>query len=484
MTLRRLQIIGFLLQRSWTAWISIGAFFVFLMAGQQEFAGLFILLGAVLAMNGLAKTDLILAHRTPQWWREHRALHLLHHINSEGEMAGCLIGLITVATLWLSGYDLSHMHWPVGAFFTLLGIMSAASLTVPYMMPVLGALERISKFVAVYFGSLLSSLTGEPGAAVFLTRYIEPRVKEENRAKVATGLAATIGSGGGLMYHAAPPILIVWSILQSEFGWNLTHLWLYVGLGCLAHVFLGTLYVIRYIEPKQQNTEPASWYGNILLISLVVLVGLHIFSPGNLLWVLDVMIGIVNIVVMSRRYRKRIAARVAQVNGDEHSAKSESDEELESLQEERFAFQWQPLLLATLLVALEIIGLAGEPFILMVASLIPATWPLLTIAIVVFFLSAITSHFADNALASRVYIIVAVAFIPILGLDAATVIAIAVIMGALFGGLLLIPANLPNFAIARILRVLAGEWAAVSWRLYPTAIAYLFVLAFWSWWLG
>jgi predicted cation transporter len=87
---------------------------------------------------------------------------------------------------------------------------------------------------------------------------------------------------------------------------------------------------------------------------------------------------------------------------------------------------------------------------------IPTDMPVLALGIILFISTAVVSHFADNALASRIF--VAVIFsMPVAATNGSFLIA-SVLIGALFGGFLLIPGNIPNFPIARILSVDSGVW--------------------------
>lgn len=437
---------------SWLAWAALfGYIAVEISHGNPLVAGGLILAAAILAMNGLARTDFWLTSRGPNWWRHHKYLRFFHHITDEGELAGIFIGLIALSLLYFNGAH-EHIHFAYKEAFTLLGIMSAANLAVLHMMPVMSFLEKIGGVKLVIIGgSLLSSLTGEPAASVFLADYLKKRVDEKDRAKLATGLATTIGSGGSFMPFAAPPILIVWGVLASKFGWGIPELISFVGVGCFFHVFITTFRFSKYIKIIEPTTKKMSSKGVIYLILLSIVILWHIFYPSTLLWIFDAIIGFTSWFVANKKYKN--------CNEDD--------------MEEAFTAKWQPLILAALLMALEIIGIVADPLITTIAQQIPTTWPPLAIAFALFFITTWTSHFADNALASRVFIMIPVALIPVFSQPIAALLAASVIMGALFGGFLMIPANLPNFYLARAFKVTPGAWIRVSWHLYLTIIAYI-----------
>lgn len=437
---------------SWLAWAALfGYVAVEVSRGSPLIAGALILAAAILAMNGLARTDFWLTSRGPLWWRHHKYLRFFHHITNEGELAGILIGTTALALLYLTGNG-GHVHFAYKEAFTLLGIMSAANLAVTHLTPVMGVLEKIGgPKLVIIGGSLLSSLTGEPAASVFLAEYLKQRVKDSNRSKLATGLAATIGSGGGLMPFAAPPILIVWSVLSDKFGWGIPELIGLVGVGCAIHVVVSAFKFSHLVEKSNDKKIKLNLTGSLFLAMLAVVILWHIFFPGLILWIVDAILGFISWYLAKQKYRDCP----------------------EEKREEAFTAKWQPLILAALLMALEIIGIVADPLIATLSGFIPTAWPPLAIGFALFFATAFTSHFADNALASRVFIMIPVAMIPALGPVIASLLAAAVVMGALFGGFLMIPANLPNFYLARVFKVTPGAWVSVSWKLYLTVLAYL-----------
>jgi len=437
---------------SWAAWTALFVMVgVMLSDGSPLISGAAVLIAAILGMNGLARTDMWLTSEGPSWWRKHKYLRFFHHITDEGELAGIFVGAIALIMLFIIGQG-SHVHFPYREALTLLGIMSAANIAVRHMIPIMGIIERFFGIRGVIIvGSLLSSLTGEPAASVFLAEYVKKRVKEEDRARVATGLAATIGSGGGLMPFAAPPILIVFSILVAEFNWGIPTLIAFVGAGCTAHVIVASFWFSKYIKPHEENHPKLEKKGFLFLGLMAVVVLWHILYPGIALWIFDVMLGITSWYLANKKYKNCP----------------------EDIREEAFTAKWQPIILSVLLVALEIIGVVADPLITSIANQIPITFPPIIIAFMLFFVTAWVSHFADNALASRVFIMVAVVLKGTFGMEVGSIFAAAVIMGALFGGFLLIPANLPNFYLARALKVTPGAWVKISWILYPSGIAYV-----------
>lgn len=410
--------------------------------GSPMISGGFALLTILLAMNGLARTELWLTSRGPDWWKHHPVLKPLHHISEEGELAGIFVGASVLFAHMLVMAGGSKIHLPISEALTLLGIMSVASATAQHMLPILEWLsKRSGVFGAIFFGSILSSVTGEPAAAVFLSRFVDETVAEEERARVATGIAATIGSGGGLLPFAAPPVLIVWSTLQTKLHWGYGTLFLFVGLGCLLHVGVVAWKVRRFlpVNPSGSTRQEYPMTRSTLFASLALLavVSLNIWAPHS-----GEVMG-VNLLVGGLCIGEALRGKKG------------------------FVETWQPLILALLLMALEVIGHEADPLLGAVAAMIPQSWNLFIIGIVLWYASAFTSHFADNALASRVYMAAAVSIGAAASQpQAGSFLAACVVLGALFGGFALIPANLPNFAISRILQVSPGEWLRTASREY------------------
>ena len=479
---RRFPTIRFLLQRSWGGWIAFIVFVFFYSTHEYTFAGLFIIISAVMAMNGLAKTDLVLAHRTPNWWRKHPTLKALHFINSEGEMAGIFIGVLTLIVIGIThSADLEHIHWPIGEAFTLYGIMSFANWTVHHMVAIMTVVEKYTgKLGVVFLGSLLSALTGEPAAAVFLSEYLSDRVTPQNKAKLATSLAGSIGSGGGWLPFAAPPILIIWGILSHEFGWSIVNLMLFIGLGCITHAFVVSLIASKYIKDPDEELSTKNLKPALLTFGFLgALVMAHILMHGPVMWLIDAIIGINVSFTLAQLYKDNLMdlVTIKKLKTDEMCR---DDEDYEHMAEKAFSSTFQPMLLAFLLMALEVIGYAAEPFIEIIAKAIPESWPILVTGLFLFYVTAAVSHFADNALASRIFIVVAIAFMGRFGAAVGSFLAIAVVYGALYGGFLMIPANLPNFAISRAFHVDAGTWIKNAIGLYWTGIVYVSALIVWS----
>lgn len=436
----------------------------------ELFSGGFLMLALLFAMNGMSRTELLLGNDAPLWWKQSRMTKWLHFVHDEGEMAGIFQVVVVLLVAFLTNVSI-HFHLdhtapitpltiPVSEPLTLLGIMSAAQLAVRNMAPVMGALERIFGLRwAIAIFSLLGSLAGEPSVAVNLTAYVKDRIKDENRAKASVGLGAVIGFGGGLTWFAAPPILIVAAVLQTSFGWTLYDLLLYVGGGCVLSVVViawRLASLIEHVEPKRDRIR-VGWQLPLLIFVIVA----NFVAPHEVaVWLLNGSVGLINIVLQLQRYGL-----------DGHG--------------EPFQATWQPLILALLLGSLEIAGQVIDPLLSWVGSGIPtivvpwleiqvaSAFPGLSdwyqlrlvafaVGVVLWYLSGFTSHFADNALASRVYI--SVAIVVAIGFneidpEIGSLMAMAVILGSLFGGLALIPANLPNFVIAKIMEVGPGDWA-------------------------
>lgn len=461
------------------AWGFIVLFIICLLLSQPIIAGFFIVLGAVCFMNGLGRTDLLRADT--RWWQEHPVMRYFHFWTSEGELAGIITGAVVWLTLYLIDKEaLSHIHMPWTEAFTLLGIMSMANLIVANMKTIMALIERFSnRWVVVFFGSILSSVTGEPAAAIFLSDYIYNRVPEEKHAKTATSLAASIGSGGGLLPFAAPPILIVWPYLQSQLGWSILDLVMYVAVGCILHAAVSATYVARYMRKDTRHSVKNVPMAVVALTLMAVLVAMHI-AHFWLVYYIDVVIAVLASGFLFWQYTKQIKEYV-DVHGLHTRIQREKNSEFVELKERRFSAVFQPVILAGLLIALEIIGVAAEPFIGYLAELIPTTLPLFAVGLMLFFATAWVSHFADNALASRVFIVIALGFIGTHGAEVASVLAACVLYGALFGGFLTIPANLPNFAINRRFKVDPKPWIQAAVPLYITVVVYVMAIALQFW---
>lgn len=450
------------LVESWVAWALLCAYITLNIvwggAPNMLVLGGLALLTILLAMNGLARTELWMTSRSPQWFRHHPVARVLHHVHNEGEMAGIAISAVVLVFQLVRGV---HVHFALVEAFTLLGIMSAANLAVHQMMPIMSRIEgRLGVLGAIVLGSLLSSLTGEPAAAIFLSEFFKNRVQKKDREKVATALGATIGSGGGLMPFSAPPILIVWAILQKQFGWTLTDLWMFVGGGCVLHVLIVAWKLRHMILTLELVEKPATEEKKVRIVEfwplavLVAVVALNVTYEFHhltaLTWSVDGLVGVWALV---------------------RALRDPSVVETEGHEQEGHGREWQPLTLALLLMGLEIVGVEAEPLLMHLAGFIPETLPTFAVALMLWYATAFTSHFADNALASRVFITVAAALTATLGNG--DLFALSVVLGALFGGFLLIPANLPNFAISAEFGVSSGGWASTAWRWYWSGIVHV-----------
>lgn len=456
--------------QSWLAWGLLWAYVTLQLTQQLPdplWSGGLALMAILLAMNGLSRTELWWTSRSPEWFRHHPFARRFHHLHNEGELAGIFVAGVVLGCQLLRH---EHIHFAFVEAFTLLGIMSAANIAVSKMMPIMAGVERLfGKWGALVIGSLLSSFTGEPSAAVFLSEYFRGRTPAQQKNKVATGLGATIGSGGGLLPFSAPPVLIVWSILGREFGWGLGHLLLYVGGACVLHVVVVAWkmrHLIAAAEPRQPETGSIlRWWPLALLAGVVALnMTFEVHHQAALTWGIDALVGVWAL-VLSYRDNPDTAVDEREIPLENHEHAHES------------SGRWQPLSLGVLIMGLEIAGTEAGPLLQALASAIPTSAPALIVILVLWFLSAVTSHFADNALASRVYITVAASLAAVMGYG--NLLAMAVVLGALFGGFILIPANLPNFAIAKKFGVSPGGWAGTAWKWYWSGVIHIVWITAW-----
>lgn len=397
---------------------------------------------AVLFMNGMGKTEIIFATRSPSWWKNHKALYFFHHITNEGELAGILVGIILFTYLFASGQS-QHVHLPIAAALALGGIMAAANMATNDIIPLLNRLEKyIGVWGSVWVGTLLSSLTGA-ASSVFLSNYLLERVLPKNKDEVALRLSAGIGLGNGLLPFVAPPILIVWALLQDKLGWSFLDLILYVGIIAITYSGFITYKIKNLIITDMKNTIDIKLLSPWLMILLFVLI-------GNILAYENIAVMALNIIVLL----------FGVVRGADFNEK------------------WQPVILGILLIALEIIGHMADPFITwLVKSIIPENIPIVLLGILLFAATAWISHVADNALSSRIFVAV-ILTMPQAATHGDFLIA-SVLIGALFGGFLLIPANIPNFPIARIFEISSGAWLKAGLKIYHTAIipiVWIFIL--------
>lgn len=471
-------------ERTWRevvfeSWFAIGSLLIYLIILIEEWfahghightaevwVGLPVLSAMVLGMNGLSRTDMI-AREHPDWWLNHSHVRWAHLISNEGELAGIGLSVIIIGA-WqaFSGHVIDGDHIAFGMAFTLFGIMSGAALVQNFLAPVLANIEILTDKVglgraaALFVGSMAASGVGEPGAAQILGNYTVDRVNKPSRKRMGGVLALTIGAGGSMLWFAAPPILIVQRPLEGA-GWGLMNLIGMVGLPSMLMVAAASIFGARFMEPLEKATgmKKINWPPVIAFMLLVVL---HIPAPVGFLplellpavFALDVLIGAMNIFVQWTHL-------------------DESDHELD---EHGFQKIFQPAVLAVLLICLEMVGHISQPFIKEMSGMaIEAGLSGFPLIIGLFLLTAGVSAVADNALASVVIIT-----IPLTGMagNEQAIGAAAVLMGALYGGVLLPPSNLPNFAIKAILGIPdSKEWLAGSVRVLPFGVFYIATLA-------
>ncbi|MEY4504141.1 MAG: hypothetical protein RL154_434, partial [Pseudomonadota bacterium] len=127
---------------SWIGFMALGAYLTtsFLHAN-FVISGFFAVVSAVLFMNGFAKTNLFLTAQGPSWWREHKSFGWMHFASEEGELAGIFIGIVFFITILLRD-DNNHIHLPIAAALTLVGIMSAAHMAIKNVIPIMSFLEQ------------------------------------------------------------------------------------------------------------------------------------------------------------------------------------------------------------------------------------------------------------------------------------------------------------------------------------------------------
>lgn len=435
-------------------------------------AGALALPAMVLAMNTMARTD-IAVWQNPQWWVNHRIFRWLHLVSNEGEYAGIGLGAAFIG-LWqaLSHHAISADEIPFGMGFTLLGIMSAAALVQDSLKPLVMKLEAffegilgVGKWAVAVVGSASSSFIGEPGGAHVLGNYFRDRTADDKRVVVSTSLAAGVGAGGALLWFAAPPILIVQDKLTSV-GWSLLTLQILVGLPAMLQVATVALRASSNLEDMNPSVVSEGDYSEVnywALLVFVVLVSAHIFTPTEfmpLVFAFDLAVGMVNVFEQWTITVEEVGSRgVAGI--DQHD----------------FGRIFQPVTLAVLLVVLEMIGHISAPAVEFVGSLlIVAGIEGFVLVLLLFLLTAVVSAFADNALASVVLVMIPLNFMT--GGEV-HIGAAAVLMGALYGGIVLPPSNLPNFAFYRIFEVkTSSDWLEGSLGILPSGIVYIGALMF------
>jgi MFS family permease len=421
------------------SWLGLGFFAMFAMlwifgVDNPLIIGALAIIIAVLFMNGLAKTDLLFANKYPNWWKENKFFNLLHHIQGEGELAGVLVGVVLLVYIYAHGHQ-DTLHLPIYAAFALSGIMAAANIATKSIIPIMNAMEKvIGVWGATWIGAMLSTLTGA-ASSVFVSQYLIDRVKDEDKNEVALRLSAGIGLGNGILPFVAPPVLIVWATLQEKIGWGLGDLFLMVGV--IGIIYSGFItYNIKNLvgEVTVKSESKTKFFSKELAILAILVVGNILAYTSIEMLILNGVISLLGVYLM-----------------------------------DDFNSRYQPIILGFLLVALEIIGHVGEPFVnFAITSILPKDMPVLALGIILFFITAWTSHVADNALASR--ILIGVLFsMGYVGSQMDFLVS-AVLIGALFGGFLLIPANIPNFPIARIFSIDSGAWLKSALKIYWTTI--------------
>jgi len=421
------------------SWLGLGFLAIFLLLwtigiDTPIVIGFLAVMMTVLFMNGLAKTDLLFGNKYPNWWKNNRFFHLLHHIQGEGELAGVMVGIILLIYLYAQGHG-HAVHLPIYAAFALSGIMAAANIATKSIIPIMNAMEKfIGVWGATWIGTMLSTLTGA-ASSIFVSQYLIDRVEVKDRDEVALRLSAGIGLGNGILPFVAPPVLIVWGTLQEKVGWGLGELFMMVGL--IGIIYSGYItYNIKNLvgEVILKTESKTQFFSKELAILLIVVVGNILAYTSNEMLILNGFVSLLSVYLM-----------------------------------EDFNSKYQPIILGFLLVALEIIGHVAEPFVnWAIMGILPKDMPLLALGIILFFITAWTSHIADNALASRILVGVLLT----MGYSGGEMdfLVSAVLIGALFGGFLLIPANIPNFPIARIFSIDSGTWLKEALKIYWTTI--------------
>ncbi len=436
--------------------------------GSAVVSGGLLLLAAIAAMLGFAKADLMIIGRPRTWLREHKSLiRFLHKTTDEGEYAGIAVGVIALGAVFIStGHFLIHAS-VVYNCLALLGILAAARIAAPHTQPILRALEYVGGlWLVLVGGGLMASLMG-PAASVVLVKYLEERVRSDKRAELAVKLAAVIGSGNGILPYVAPPVIIVWGVLQTSFGWGLGTYLALVGLPCFIYVLFtsrGALSLMKE-EARYPILKPFGFSDKMALplLHLGIMITAHIAISENILLALvDAATGIANYFISRSRFPRH-------------------DNLPHKVLEDRTKAKWEPIVLAALLAALDVIGTVGAPFVSWAAGFIPLDLPTLAVAALFFLVAAPASGYADNALITKVFAALVVPLIANgkLSMAAATIIIIAIMLAALFGGTLTPPGNIPNFPIRAALQVESSAWrrAAIPLMLRTVIVYVLWIIA-------
>ncbi len=427
---------------SWIGFMALSSYLTAVLTGASQITiGGLAVLTAVLFMNGFAKSELFLTSQGSSWWRGHPSVTWLHHISGEGEMAGVLIGLILFTSISLRA-DAPHIHLPIAGALSLIGIMSAANMAIKKVIPIMAFIEkRLGVQMAVFIGALLSSMTGA-AASVFVCEYFKSRIDEPNRADFATKFAAALGLGNGLFPFASPPILIIWTTIQQKLGWGIGSLLLFVGVPAIIYAFLITLKIGRLVSARESGDAAVkiSLGHQLPLLLAVVLANILSYEATTTMF-LNTVVGVVA-----------------------------------TFQAKNFNDRFGSWILGALIIALEIIGTEAEEFVAWIAiSLIPSGIHTLLLGCILFYITAFISHFADNALASK--LIISAAFATPAAMLHGDFLATSVILGALAGGFALIPGNLPNLPISRILSVAPNLWLKSAMKIYYSMIFFFIWLA-------
>lgn len=379
------------------------------------------------------------------------------------------------------GHSVPHYHVPWAAVLTIVGIMTAAKNAMSEVLKAVDSIERkIGAIPTLILVALLAAITGEPANADIQTAYLLPRMPKDKRkrAVVGIGVAAAIGSGGGLTFFSPPAVIIIWaSVMVPVFGWTLMTLLMGVGLIVTAHVIACVLVYARHLEPlgearKDMKVEGDYTTSNLsLLILALVVIGHILVALPNVMaiapWLsvvvygVDIVLGIYCLGV----------ALVNQIG--------------KTFSLHRFEHDILPLLIGGLLIAIDNIGVLADPGVVSGGSHIPLGWiPVeylaVALALMMFVITGGVSALADNALATKVFIVlpITIAMGLIKGgmsLEEASFIAnagaLGVIVGALTWGWITVQGNLPNFPIRKAFSIEAAYWIGVALRTYGWTLA-------------
>jgi hypothetical protein len=157
----------------------------------------------------------------------------------------------------------------------------------------------------------------------------------------------------------------------------------------------------------------------------------------------------------------------------------------------------QPILIGGLLIAIDNIGVLAEPSIIWFGQALPLGWiPVESLAVVLglllFVITGAISALADNALATKVFILLPITIgaqmvdqgsTPMEASLVANAGALGVIVGALTWGWATVQGNLPNFPIKSAFDIDPVYWIKVGlpaywWTLFVPAIGIVLVVEF------